>query len=86
VRRWLAKHPRFVLHFIPTSSSWLNLVERWFGELSEKTVRRGTFRNVTELQQAIKEFMTAWNANPKPFVWSARVEKILDKIAKCQRR
>lgn len=86
VRRWLAKHPRFVLHFIPTSSSWLNLVERWFGELSEKAVRRGAFRNVTELQQAIEEFMTAWNANPKPFVWSAGVEKILEKIAKCQRR
>jgi transposase len=86
VRRWLAKHPRFVLHFIPTSSSWLNLVERWFGELSEKTVRRGAFRSVTELQQAIEEFMTAWNANPKPFVWSASVEKILEKIAKCKRR
>jgi transposase len=86
VRRWLAKHPRFVLHFIPTSSSWLNLVERWFGELSEKAVRRGAFRSVTELQQAIEEFTTAWNANPKPFVWSASVEKILEKIAKCKRR
>lgn len=86
VRHWLAKHPRFVLHFIPTSSSWLNLVERWFGELSEKAVRRGAFRSVTELQQAIEEFMTAWNANPKPFVWSASVEKILEKIAKCKRR
>jgi hypothetical protein len=80
------KHPRFVLHFIPTSSSWLNLVERWFGELSEKAVRRGAFRSVTELQQAIKEFMTAWNAKPKPFVWSASAEKILEKIAKCKRR
>ena len=86
VRRWLAKHPRFVLHFIPTSSSWLNLVERWFGELSEKAVRRGAFRSVTELQQAIEEFMTAWNANPKPFIWSASVEKILERIAKCKRR
>src|SRR5580704_15716212 len=86
VRRWLANHSRFVLHFIPTSSSWLNLVERWFEELSEKAVRRGAFRSVTELQQAIEEFMTAWNANPKPFVWSASVEKILEKIAKCKRR
>jgi transposase len=86
VRLWLAKHPRFVLHFIPTSSSWLNLVERWFGELSEKAVRRGTFRSVTELQQAIEEFMMAWNANPKPFVWNASVEKILEKLAKCKRR
>jgi transposase len=86
VRRWLAKHPRFVLHFIPTSSSWLNLVERWFGELSQKTIRRGAFKSVTDLQQAITEFMTAWNASPKPFVWSTSVEKILEKIAKCQRR
>jgi len=86
VRRWLAKHPRFVLHFIPTSSSWLNLVERWFEELSEKAVRRGAFHSVAELQQAIDDFLTAWNANPKPFVWSASVEKILGKIAKCKRR
>jgi transposase len=86
VRRWLAKHPRFALHFIPTSSSWLNLVERWFGELSEKAVRRGVFRSVADLQQAIAAFMTAWNANPKPFVWTASVEAILEKIAKCRRR
>lgn len=86
VRCWLAKHPRFVLHFIPTSSSWLNLVERWFAELSEKAVRRGAFRSVKELQRAIQEFLTAWNANPSPFVWTASVEKILEKFARCQRR
>lgn len=86
VRRWLAKRPRFVLHFIPTSSSWLNLVERWFEELSEKAVRRGAFRSVKELQQAIKEFLAAWNANPSPFVWTASVEKILEKLARCRRR
>jgi len=86
VRRWLAKHPRFVLHFIPTSSSWLNLVERWFGELNEKAVRRGTFRSVAELEAAIAEFLAAWNANPKPFVWTVSVEKILEKVAKCKRR
>lgn len=86
VRRWLAKHPRFVLHFIPTSSSWLNLVERWFAELSEKAVRRGAFRSVKDLQRAIQEFMTTWNANPSPFVWTASVEKILEKFARCQRR
>jgi transposase len=86
VRLWLAKHPRFVLHFIPTSSSWLNLVERWFGELSEKAVRRGVFRSVSDLQQAIVQFMTAWNANPKPFVWTASVQAIMEKIAKCRRR
>jgi transposase len=86
VRRWLAKHPRFVLHFIPTSSSWLNLVERWFGELSQKAVRRGAFRSVADLEQAISEFMDAWNNNPTPFVWTASVESILEKLARCRRR
>jgi transposase len=86
VRRWLAKHPRFVLHFIPTSSSWLNLVERWFKELSEKAVRRGAFHSVTDLEHAIEEFMQAWNANPDPFVWTATVESILEKLARCRRR
>lgn len=86
VRQWLTKHPRFVLHFIPTSSSWLNLVERWFAELSEKAVRRGAFRSVQELQRAIDEFLKAWNSNPSPFVWTASVEKILEKFTRCQRR
>jgi len=86
VRRWLTKHPRFVLHFIPTSSSWLNLVERWFAELSQKAVRRGVFRSVEDLQQAIKDFMNAWNSNPTPFVWTASVEKILEKLDRCRRR
>jgi transposase len=86
VRRWLAKHPRFVLHFIPTSSSWLNLIERWFAELSQKAVRRGVFHSVEDLQQAIREFTAAWNANPSPFVWTASVEKILEKLARCQHR
>src|SRR5439155_11223182 len=86
VRRWLAKHPRFVLHFIPTSSSWLNLVERWFEELSEKAVRRGAFRSVEDLEHAIEEFMQAWNTNPTPFVWTATVETILEKLARCRRR
>lgn len=86
VREWLAKHPRFVLHFIPTSSSWLNLVERWFAELSQKSVRRGTFHSVEELEQAIADFMAAWNTNPVPFVWTARVEKILEKVERCRRR
>ncbi len=86
VRRWLAKHPRFVLHFIPTSSSWLNLVERWFGELTQKAVRRGSFHSVADLEQAIEQFMDAWNANPAPFVWTATVEAILKKLARCRRR
>jgi len=86
VRRWLAKHPRFVLHFIPTSSSWLNLVERWFAELNQKAVRRGVFRSVQELEQSIQNFLNAWNAQPTPFVWTASVEKILEKVARCRRR
>lgn len=86
VQRWLARHPRFVLHFIPTSASWLNLVERWFAELSQKAVRRGVFRSVADLEQAITDFLTAWNTHPTPFVWTASVEKVLEKVARCQRR
>ena len=86
VRQWLARHPRFVLHFIPTSSSWLNLVERWFAELSQKAVRRGTFQSVEELERAIDAFMKAWNSNPSPFVWTATVEKIVEKLERCRRR
>ena len=86
VREWLARHPRFVLHFIPTSSSWLNLIERWFGELTNKSVRRGSFRSVDDLELAIAAFLDAWNANPTPFVWTASVEKILEKVERCRRR
>src|SRR6266568_2536445 len=74
------KHPRFVCHFVPTSSSWLNLVERWFRELTEKAIRRGSFLSVPDLKQAIEEFMDAWNENPKPFIWTATVEDIIKKI------
>ena len=84
VRQWLARCPRLVLHFIPTSSSWLNLVERWFAELSHKAVRRGTFRSVADLQKAIEAFMLAWNAKPTPFVWVATVAHILAKFARCR--
>jgi len=84
VRAWLKRHPRFVLHFVPTSSSWLNLVERWFGELTSKQVRRGSFRSVADLQKAITEFLEAWNEKPKPFVWTATVESIVEKISRCR--
>jgi transposase len=80
VRAWLKKHPRFVCHFIPTSSSWLNLVERWFGELTEKAIRRGSFLSVPDLKQTIEEFLRSWNENPKPFIWTATVEGIMKKI------
>ena len=84
VRRWLANHPRFTLHFTPTSASWLNLVERWFRELTDKRVRRGSFESVPELIAAIEEYMAATNADPKPFIWHASAEAILDKIARCK--
>jgi transposase len=84
VRTWLTRHPRFIPHVVPTSSSWLNLIERWFGELTGKRVRRGSFANVEELQQAITEFLAAWNAHPKPFVWRATVQKIQEKLARCR--
>ncbi len=84
VRTWLKRHPRFVLHFVPTSSSWLNLVERWFGELTSKRIRRGSFFSVEELEKAIAEFLAAWNENPKPFVWTATVESITEKLSRCR--
>ncbi len=86
VQRWLARHPRFVLHFIPTSSSWLNLIERWFAELTQKAVRRGVFHSVRDLQRATAEFLAAWNAAPAPFVWTASIESILEKIARARQR
>src|ERR1700689_2257498 len=85
VRAWLKRHPRFVLHFVPTSSSWLNLVERWFGELDDKAIRRGVFRSVEELQASMDASLTAWNKDPKPFVWTATVESITEKLSRCRR-
>jgi transposase len=84
VQRWLKKHPRFVPHFIPTSSSWVNLVERWFGELTRKAVRRGAFVSVPDLIQAIEAFLAAWNQNPQPFVWTAKVEDIMAKLERAR--
>src|SRR3989441_5887696 len=85
VRNWLKRHPRFVLHFVPTSSSWLNLVERWFGHLDQKAIRRGVFRSVEDLKASIDAFLTAWNKDPKPFVWTATVESITEKLSRCRR-
>ena len=84
VQTWVKKHPRFVQHFVPTSSSWLNLVERWFGELTRKRIRRGAFASVADLQAAIAEFLNAWNEKPRPFVWKATVESILKKLSRCR--
>ena len=80
VNAWLAKHPRFHLHFIPTSSSWLNLIERWFRELTDKAIRRGVFHSVPDLIAAIDHYLAAHNQDPKPFVWTAEIEAIMEKI------
>ena len=82
VQAWLGKHPRFQLHFTPTSSSWLNLVERWFRELTEKALRRGVFHSVPDLIASIEAYLDAHNDNPKPFTWTATTEDILAKVAR----
>jgi transposase len=82
IRRWLAAHPRFHLHFTPTSSSWLNLVERWFGELTTKKLQRGTHRTVRELNTDIRNWITTWNDNPRPYVWTKTADQILQSIAR----
>jgi len=82
VKAWLKKHPRFHLHFTPTSASWLNLVERWFREITDKRIRRGIFKSVDALIAAIMEYLEVNNADPKPFVWTASMETILSKVKK----
>jgi transposase len=84
IKEWLSKHPRFHLHFTPTSSSWLNMIERWFGELTRKRIRRGTFASVADLIKAIKEYIRLHNREPKPFVWVKKVDQILAKISHCK--
>jgi transposase len=86
IQRWLAAHPRVQLHFTPTYSSWLNLVERWFAELTSKWLRRGSHRSVQALEQSIRHWVATWNADPRPFVWTKTPDQILDTIATyCQR-
>ena len=80
VKRWLTSHPRFVLHFIPTSSSWLNLVERWFSELTTKKLRRGTHTSVRQLNADIRTWIDTWNDNPRPYVWTKTADQILASI------
>jgi transposase len=84
VKAWLNRHPRFVTHYVPTSCSWLNLIERWFAELTNKRIRRDSFRSVEDLIAAIEEFLAGWNEKPKPFVWTATVDSILAKLARCR--
>ena len=86
IQRWLATHPRFHVHFTPTSSSWLNLVERWFAELTNKKLRRGAYRSVRALNADIRAWIANWNNNPRPYVWTKTAEQILDAIRSyCQR-
>jgi transposase len=86
IKNWLAAHPRFVLHFTPTSSSWLNLVERWFAELTNKKLRRGAHRSVRALNTDIRAWIDTWNDQPRPFVWTKTADQVLDSIARyCNR-
>ncbi len=81
VKAWLKRHPRFHLHFTPTSASWLNQVERFFGLITADAIRRGVFRSVADLKAAIERYLEHHNANPKPFVWTAPAAAILKKVA-----
>ena len=86
IQRWLVRHPRFQFHFTPTYSSWMNLVERWFAELTTKWIKRGTHHSVRDLVQSIRTWITNWNDDPKPFVWHKTADEILDSLAHyCQR-
>jgi transposase len=86
IHRWLAKRPRFHLHFTPTSASWLNLVERWFGLLTERQIKRAAHRSTLELEKAIKQYVEFTNDNPKPFIWTKTADQILASVARfCQR-
>jgi len=84
VKRWLARRPRFHLHFTPTSSSWLNLVERWFGEITRQRIRRGVFSSVKRLEEAIYAYIAQHNAQAKAFTWTAQPEEILAKIRRAR--
>jgi transposase len=86
LRKWFAKRPRFHVHFTPTYGSWINLVERWFAELTYKRIRRGVFRSVKELEAAIREYIEVHNEDPKPFTWTKAADEILDSIARYAQR
>jgi hypothetical protein len=86
IRNWLAKRPRFHVHFTPTYGSWLNLVERWFAELTNKQLWRGVHRSVAQLKAAIREFIESHHADPKPFVWTKTADQILDSIPRFAQR
>ena len=84
MQKWLARHPRFRVYFTPTSSSWLNMVERFFRDLTEQRLRRGIFRDVEELVMAIGDYIDKHNDNPKPFVWTAKASDVLEKVKRAR--
>jgi DDE superfamily endonuclease len=84
VKRWLKAHPRFHLHFTPTSASWLNMVERFFAEITRNRIRRGVFKSVAELKSAVMEYLENHNADPKPFIWTKSAGEILEKVARAK--
>ena len=86
IKRWLLAHPRFVLHFTPTSSSWMNLVERWFAELTNKKLRRSAHTSMRQLNKDIRDWIATWNDDPRPYVWTKTADQILESVASyCQR-
>ena len=86
IHAWLAAHPRFHIHFTPTGSSWINQVERWFGYLTDQLTRRGVHKSVQALEADVRDWITQWNTNPKPFVWKKTAEEILDSLARYLQR
>ena len=84
VKRWLKAHPRFHLHFTPTSASWLNMIGRFFAEITRKRIRCGAFSSVAELKSAIMEYLENYNADPKPFVWTKSAGEILEKVTRAK--
>lgn len=86
IRRWLVRHPRYHVHFTPTSASWINLVERWFATLTERQLRRGAHRSTVELEAALRRYLTVQNQVAKPFVWTKTADAILESVARfCKR-
>ncbi len=86
IKRWLLRHPRFTLHFTPTGASWLNLVERWFAELTTKKIKRGAHTSVPSLEGDIRSWMATWNEDPRPYVWVKTADQILASLARyCER-
>jgi transposase len=86
IKAWLARHPRFHMHFTPTGSSWINQVERWFGHLTDQKIRRGVHKSVQALETDIRDWIAEWNTHPKPLIWTKTAEEILDSLARYLRR